>query len=147
MSQSGIRTLPTTPAPTGSGSGERDYEAEAKLRVLSLKDAFGFDRFPSTFEEALSFARHPDCKGMSVVNGKNGVNLKIGQFQYSENTQAGRRPSSKGAKDGKKFGIWQVLRGVAVRAGIPQSTISKTIFPMESWKCAFAIWLLTPESA
>ena len=146
MSQSGIRTLPTTPAPTGSG-GVRDYEAEAKSRVLSLEEAFGFDRFPSTFEEALSFGRHPDCKGMSVVNGKNGLQLKIGKFQYYADTVAGRQPSSEGAKDGKRYGIWQVLRSVAVQAGIPQSTLSKTKFPEESWKCAFAIWLLTPESA
>jgi len=142
MSPSGIRTLPTSPAPTGNG-GERDYEAEAKLRVLELSDAFGLDSFPSTYAEALAYAGHPECRGMS----NNGGILKIGKFQYKETTVAGIVPDPQKGIVGKRFGIWRILSQKAQQAGISQETISKTIFPMESWKCAFAIWMLTPESA
>jgi hypothetical protein len=143
MSPSGIRTLPSSPAPSTGKGGERDYEAEAKLRVLSLKDAFGFEAFPSTYAEALSYAGDSRCQGMSNNNGV----LKIGKFQYKETTVAGVVPDPQKGIVGKRFGIWRILSQKAQQGGISQDTISKTIFPMESWKCAFAIWLLTPESA
>jgi hypothetical protein len=132
-----------TPSPTMKKYEERTVEKG----FIPIAKAWGLPiNFPDTFEEALAFAHHPDTKGLKVVKGKDGKDMiNIDGYNYKKDTLAGYAPKfhpETGETHGKKFAQWKRLTASAKLNGIPQSTVNKTIFPKQSWKCAFVLWQL-----
>lgn len=132
-----------TPSPTMKKYEERTVEKG----YIPITKAWGLpNNFPDTYEEALAFAHHPDTKGLKVVKGADGKEMiHIDGRNYKKDTLAGYAPKfhkETGLTHGKKFAVWRRLTASAKLNGIPQSTINKTIFPKQSWKCAFVLWQL-----